>query len=85
MPMKQFLLEFKKIDNSIIQLVKSGIKFSFYITIIASIVLLTYDYIFSLPIVYYIGLGLFKASLYFIAFFIICGLAFHKIKFDLGK
>ena len=83
--MKQLLLEFQKMDNNIIHIVKSGIKFSFLINIIATLILLTYDFIYTLPIVYHIGLSLFKTSLFFMVGFIICGLAFQRIKSDLKE
>ncbi len=83
--MKQLFMEFKKMDHSIIALVKSGIKFCFGILVVAAIILLAYDLAYSLPLVYYIGISLFKTSLFFMACFIICGIAFNKIKVDLGE
>ncbi len=81
--MKQLLIEFKNMDAKIISIIKSGIKFSFYISLIASLILLTYDFLYTTPITYYIGISLFRASLFFISFFIICGFSFNKIKLDL--
>ena len=81
--MKQLLIEFKNMDAKIVSIIKAGIKFSFVISIIASLILLTYDFLYTVPITYYIGISLFKTSLFFISFFIICGLSFNKIKLDL--
>ena len=81
--MKQLLVEFKNMDAKIISIIKAGIKFSFGISIIASLILLTYELLYTTPITYYIGISLFKASLFFISFFIICGCSFSKIKLDL--
>ena len=81
--MKQLLREFKNMDAKIVNIIKTGIKFSFGISIIASLILLTYDFLYTVPITYYIGISLFRTSLFFISFFIICGLSFHKIKLDL--
>lgn len=78
--MKQILLEFKNIDNTIISLMKSGIKFSFLLIIFASMILLTYDFLFTYPIIYYAGFSLFKTSLFFMAGFVIFALAFNKMK-----
>ena len=83
--MKQLFMEFKKMDDKIISIIKYGIKFSFCITIIATLILLTYDFLYTIPITYYIGLSLFKTSLFFICFFIICGFSFNKIKLALNS
>ena len=40
--MKQFIMEIKKMDHSITELMKSGIKFSFGISIVSILILLTY-------------------------------------------
>ena len=47
--MKQILLEMKKMDHSITTLMKSGIHFSFGISMIAILILLTYDFLYSIP------------------------------------
>ena len=83
--MKELLMEFKKIDHSIISLMKSGIRFSFGIIVIATIILLTYDFIYTLPLVYYIGLSLFKTGLFFIVCFIIGAFDFNRIMRDLKE
>ena len=78
--MKQLLLEFKKIEPSILLLMKSGLKFSFCINIFANLILLTYDFVYISPQIYYIGISLFRTSLFFMVGFIICGFAFSEIK-----
>ena len=60
--MNKLLLEFKNIDMNITNLMKRGIKFSFLLIIFASIILLTYDFLFTYPIIYYAGFSLFKTS-----------------------
>ena len=79
--MNKLLLEFKNIDINITNLMRRGIKFSFLLIIFASIILLTYDFLFTYPIIYYAGL--FKTSLFFMAGFIIFGFAFNKIKAEI--
>lgn len=81
--MNQLLLEFKKLDNSIILLMKKGLKFSYGLIIASIIILLTYDFIYTYPIIYYIGISLFRTSLFFMVGFIICSFAFNKIKQEL--
>ncbi len=82
--MKQILLEMKKMDHSITTLMKSGIHFSFGISMIAILILLTYDFLYSIPSVYYIGISLFRTSLFFMVGFIICAFAFQKIMKEVG-
>ena len=82
--MKQILLEFKNLDNTVINLMRSGIKFSFLLIIFASIILLIYDFLFTYPIIYYVGFSLFKTSLFFMAGFVIFAFAFNKIKAEIS-
>lgn len=82
--MKKIISEFKKLDKSIFSLMKSGIQYSFALLLFACAVLLTYDFIYSPPFMYYIGISLFKSSLFFIAAFIIYSISFNKIKGDLN-
>ena len=82
--MKQILLEFKNLDNTIINLMRSGIKFSFLLIIFASIILLIYDFLITYPIIYYVGFSLFKTSLFFMAGFVIFAFAFNKIKAEIS-
>lgn len=80
----KLLLELKNIDMNITNLMKRGIKFSFLLMIFASIILLTYDFLFTYPIIYYAGFSLFKTSLFFMVGFIIFGFAFNKIKAEIS-
>ncbi|MCI9038344.1 MAG: hypothetical protein HFJ29_00440 [Clostridia bacterium] len=78
--MRQLLLEFKEMDHSILNLMKSGIKFSFCLSILSILVLLTYDFVYTIPFVYDIGFSLFKTSLFFIVGFVVFAFAFSKIQ-----
>ena len=71
---------FKNIDKDIIKIMKNGIKYCFFISIIASFILLFYNYFKLSPIIYYIGLAIFKLSLTFIVEFIICAFSIDLIK-----
>ncbi len=82
--MKQLLIEIKKMDQSITTLMKSGIRFSFDISIISILILLTYDFLYSIPAIYYVGISLFRTSLFFMVGFIICAFAFQKIMKEAG-
>lgn len=78
--MRQLLLEFKEMDHSISGLMKSGIKVSFCLSILSILILLTYDFVYTVPFVYQIGFSLFKTSLFFIVGFVICAFAFSRIQ-----
>lgn len=78
MNFQKIIKNVKQIDEKILAIVKNGIKFSFIFCLIASFVLITYTQSAETS-AYYIGLSLFKSGLFFIAGFIICGIAFNKI------
>lgn len=78
--MNQLLLEFKNIENSILKIMKSGIKFSVFVSMMSIFILLTYDFVYTSPAFYYIGISLFRTSLFFMVGFVICGFAFNKIQ-----
>lgn len=69
-----------KLDKSAKTLMKSGIKFSFFILIISSVILAFYDLLYPQPDLFYIGLSVFRMGITYIAFFIACGFTFTKIK-----
>jgi len=66
---------FFSLDKLTLKIMKSGFKFCLIISIISSLILLIYQCYNTLPILYYIGLGIFKLSLVFYIEFIICGFA----------
>ena len=49
--MRQLLLEFKEMDHSILGLMKSGIRLSFGLSILSILILLTYDFIYTIRFV----------------------------------
>lgn len=68
----------KQVDKKILKIVRNGIKFSFIFCLVASYILVTYIAQ-GEPNAYYIGIQFLKSGLFFIAGFIICGMAFNKI------
>ena len=68
---------FDKITSLIL---KHGLNFCFLISIISTIILITYNMIFNNPYIYYIGIGLFRLSLIFSMEFIICSFVADSIK-----
>ncbi|MBR1803030.1 MAG: hypothetical protein IJ777_03605 [Clostridia bacterium] len=81
--MNQIMTEIKNLDQSILHLMKSGLRYTFVLMLISCMVLLTYNFIYPNPTVYAVGISLFKSSLFFIVAFIIFGFSFNKIKNDL--
>ena len=80
--MKLFISNFKNIDSSIKNVCKNGLKFCFALILIATLILTTYLSIHN-PNLFYLGISIFRSSLFFMAFFIICAIAIDTIKKDL--
>lgn len=77
---KQCLESFKSLEKKTRIIIKNGISFCFLLCIVSCFVLLTYTFVSTNPITYYIGLALFKLSLYFMLEFVICGFVVDGIK-----
>ena len=77
---KQLFDKLKNMDLGVKKITKNGFKFALCVCIISACVLLIYDYIYSAPNLYYIGLSLFKTGLYFAVEFVICAFAFDTLK-----
>lgn len=77
---KSILTSFKNLEDITYRIMKKGIDFSFIISLISGIILLIYELFFPSPAIYYIGLSLFKLSIYFIIEFIVCGFVVDNIK-----
>lgn len=74
----------KNFDKNILKLIKLGLYFCFILCIISVFFLFTYESFYSLPILFYTGYTLLKASLMFGVTFFICGISFDKIKKELN-
>ncbi|MCR5146043.1 MAG: hypothetical protein K6B70_01665 [Clostridia bacterium] len=79
MNFQKIIKDIKKIDKKIMDIVKSGLKISFILCLIAIFVLGTYLTI-GEPHAFYIGIALFKSGLYYIIGCVIFGFYFNKIK-----
>lgn len=77
---KKILEIFKHFDKITYKILKHGLKFCFIICLFSVFTLLTYELAFSAPLVYYIGINLFKLSLIFAIEFIICSFVVDGIK-----
>ena len=72
----------KNLDKLAYKIMKNGIKFCMFLCSISIFLLLFYDIQFQSPLIFNIGLIIFKLSLIFGVEFIICGIVADKIKTD---
>lgn len=77
---KKIVNIYKNFDKKTYKIMNNGLKFCFILCLISVLILFTYDFNFPSPIVYYIGISLFKLSLIFGIEFIICGFVMEGIK-----
>ena len=81
--MKEFFytcLDFKNYEENVKQIMNIGIRISF-ILLLFSVLLLSLYIQFNTPLyLYTVGSMLFKTFSMYIAFFIICGISFNKIR-----
>jgi len=77
---KKFTDSFKSLEKKTCIIMKNGIKFCFLLCILSCIVLLTYTFVSTNPITYYIGFALFELSISFMVDFVICGFVVDGIK-----
>ena len=80
---KKIMDIFKNFDKLTHKILKYGLHFCFMLCLISGFVLLTYEFAFSAPFVYYIGINLFRLSLIFGIEFIICSFVVDGIKKEL--
>lgn len=71
---------FKCLDEKIIKIMKNGLKFSFSILIISTIILITYLFFVHNNLIYQIGILVFQISIYIGIDFIVSGIAVDSIK-----
>ena len=70
----------KNINKDILKIMKYGLKFSFLICIVATVILCTYLFFYHSSFVFLLGFYTFKIGLTIAAQFIICGMAVDAIK-----
>ena len=71
---------FKNVNKKILKIMKYGLQFSFFICIIATIILCTYLLFYHDTFLYFLGLTSFKLGITIGIEFIICGLSVDAIK-----
>ena len=71
---------FFNLDKIALHILKNGLYFCAFLCIISILVLLVYNFFLVNPLIFEIGLTLFKTSIIFAIEFIICAIAADKIK-----
>lgn len=79
MNFQEIIKSVKQLDKKVLTIVKNGLKGAFIFSLIASLILVIYTTI-GEPNAYYIGIAIFKSSLYYIVGSIIFGFYFNRIK-----
>ena len=82
--MRRILIKLRNVDNSILKVLYNGLKFCLILALLAAFILSIYHTVHN-PDIFYIGISLFKSSLFYIAFFIICAVAIDTIKKDVER
>ena len=70
----------KELDDKIKRIMNIGFKISFLLCIISVLVLLTYEFLYSYPSLFYAGISLLHTSLMFGCAFFMCGIGFDTIR-----
>lgn len=78
--LKKIFNSFKNLDKLTKLIMSHGLKFCFMICWVSLAILLTYNFTFTIPILFTIGFILFKLSLIFGIEFVICGFVVDGIK-----
>jgi len=77
---KNIYNSYKSFEKITYKILKCGLKFCLFLLIVSISILLTYNLFILSPIVYYIGMGLFRLSLIFAIEFVVCSFVTDGIK-----
>lgn len=77
---KILIQNYKNLDKKISHILKIGLSFSFIICLLSAMVLLTYTFFFTYPIIYYIGILGMVLGLNFAMSFIISATIINDVK-----
>lgn len=70
----------KNLDGKVKKIMHIGFIFSFFLCIVSTLSLFTYETMCQNPSLFYTGISLFRTSLMFACMFFICGIGFDSIK-----
>ena len=82
--MRRILIKLKNVDNSILKVLYNGLKFCLILALLAAFILSIYHTVHN-PDIFYIGISLFKSTLFFAVFFVICAIAIDTTKKDVER
>lgn len=74
----KIIYKYKNLQNSIKKIMNIGLIFCFILCIMSTIILFTYLF-FSKPILFNVGISLFRSTLMFISMFFMCALGFDTV------
>ena len=77
---KKIITYYKKLDKTTYKILYKGLEFCLILALISASILFSYVLFFKTPLLYYIGINLFRLSLVFSVEFIICGFVVDNIK-----
>ena len=77
---KSLIERYKNLEKITYKIMKNGFKFSFLLTLVSLLLLITYILFYHAPLLYYVGISVFKLSLTFAVEFFICGMVVDTIK-----
>ena len=70
---------YKKLDKTTYKILYKGLESCLLLALISASILLSYILLFHFPLIYYVGISLFRLSLIFSVEFIICAFVIDKI------
>ncbi len=77
---KKICTYYKTLDKTTYKILYKGLEFCLLIASFSAFILLSYILFFKIPLIYYIGINLFRLSLVFSVEFIICSFIVDNIK-----
>lgn len=77
---KNFIQSYRNLEKTTYKIMKNGLLFCFFVCLLSLFFLIYYLIFLSSPILFYIGISLFRLSLVFGVEFIICGIVVDNIK-----
>ena len=78
--LKKIITYYKNLDKNTYKILYKGLEFCFLLASFSAFILFSYILFLQAPLVYYIGINLFRLSLVFGVEFIICGFIVDSIK-----
>lgn len=78
--LKSFIKSYKNLEKNTYKLMKKGLVFCFFISLISTAILAYYILFNNSPFLFEIGIAIFRLSLVFSLEFVVCGIVVDNIK-----